>query len=326
MDVIRYEKKHLNDWEDFVASSSNGTIFQTRKFLSYHPANKFKDSSLLFKDNKKIVAVITAAEVKRDGLVTFISHQGASYGGFVYKDSLSLKQSFDLTESLINFCIKNKFERIMITHSPFVYQKRYNNYVDFAFMKSGFMYVKREVSSVVSLDIDENDVLKMFKPESRTAVRRAEKLGVEIRKSEDYAEYYHILKNNLAMRHNVQPAHTLEELLKLKKLFPGKIELVGAYLKDKMIAGVVNFYCNEKVVLVFYISHDPNYQNYRAVNLLFYTIIKDSIHRGLDFLDFGLFTVNMDPNWGLGRFKENFGARGILRDTFYLDLPSDVIL
>jgi hypothetical protein len=24
----------------------------------------------------------------------------------------------------------------------------------------------------------------------------------------------------------------------------------------------------------------------------------------------------MDPNWGLGRFKENFGSRGIFRDTF----------
>ena len=66
--------------------------------------------------------------------------------------------------------------------------------------------------------------------------------------------------------------------------------------------------------------HDPEYQNYRAVNLLFYEIIKDSISKWLSYLDFGLFTVNMEPNWGLGKFKENFGARGILRDTFYLNL------
>jgi lipid II:glycine glycyltransferase (peptidoglycan interpeptide bridge formation enzyme) len=73
-------------------------------------------------------------------------------------------------------------------------------------------------------------------------------------------------------------------------------------------------------VLVFYISHDQEFQQYRAVNMLFHTIMKDAISRGLEFLDFGLFTVNMDPNWGLGKFKESFGARGILRDTFYLDL------
>jgi lipid II:glycine glycyltransferase (peptidoglycan interpeptide bridge formation enzyme) len=145
-------------------------------------------------------------------------------------------------------------------------------------------------------------------------------MGVVVKKSEDFEEYYEILKNNLAMRHNVQPAHTLEEIIKLKKLFPQKIHLFGAYLDKKMIAGVVNFYCNDNVVLVFYISHNQEFQEYRAVNLLFYTIIKDAISRGLKFLDFGLFTVNMEPNWGLGKFKENFGARGILRDSMYLDL------
>ncbi len=41
---------------------------------------------------------------------------------------------------------------------------------------------------------------------------------------------------------------------------------------------------------------------------------------GFKYLDFGIFTVNMEPNWGLGRFKENFGARGIFRDTFYKNI------
>lgn len=320
MDVIKYDKGYREQWEDFVLSSNNGTIFHTRKFLSYHPADRFKDNSLLFLDKNKILSVITAADIVRDGARTFISHQGASYGGFVHKDNLSIKDSFRLTESLVDHCKKNGFEKIIITHSPFVYQKRYNNYVDFALIQNGFDYLKREVSSVISLDVKEDDVFSLFKQEARTAVRKAEKLGVKIRNSEDFDDYYKILSKNLAMRHNVNPAHSLEDLLKLKRLFPNRIQLVGAYVKDKMVAGVVNFYCNEKVVLVFYISNNMEYQNYRAVNLLFFEIIKDAIRRGLSFLDFGLFTVNMDPNWGLGRFKENFGARGILRDTFYLDL------
>lgn len=320
MEVIEYDKQHKEQWEQFVLTSNNGTIFHTRKFLSYHPPERFKDNSLLFINNNKILSVLTAADINRDGRKLLISHQGASYGGFVYKDNLSIKDAFKLTESLIEYTIKEKFERIIITHSPFVYQKRYNNYIDFALIRNGFGYIKREVSSVISLDVTEDDVFSLFKQEARTAVRRAEKLGVKIRNSDDFEDYYKILENNLALRHNVNPAHSLEDLLKLKKLFPDRIQLAGAYLKDKMIAGVVNFYCNEKVVLVFYISNNMEYQNYRAVNLLFYEIIKDAIRRGLSFLDFGLFTVNMDPNWGLGKFKENFGARGILRDTFYLDI------
>jgi hypothetical protein len=323
MDVIRYEKKYLDDWENFIESSNNGTIFHTRKFLSYHPSDRFKDNSLIFKNKNKIIAVITATDVKKEDCVTLISHQGASFGGFVYKDSLSIRQAFELTETLIDYSINDGFQKIIITHSPFVYQKRYNNYIDFAFMKNGFQYLKREVSSVVSLvGVPEDDVLSLFKSEARTAVRKSEKMGVVIRESEDFEDYYKILKNNLAMRHNVNPAHSLKELIKLKKLFPKKIQLVGAYVKSKMIAGVINFFCNQKVVLVFYISNNMEYQQYRAVNYLFYTIIKDAVSRGLSYLDFGLFTVNMDPNWGLGKFKENFGARGILRDTFYLDLKS----
>ena len=34
--------------------------------------------------------------------------------------------------------------------------------------------------------------------------------------------------------------------------------------------------------------------------------------------DFGIFTVDGEPNMGLGRFKENFGASGIFRDTFQI--------
>ncbi len=320
MEVKKYGKQNKEEWEQFVLASNNGTIFHTRKFLSYHPADRFKDNSLLFMEKNNIIAVLSAAEIEKDFKKTLISHQGASYGGFVYKDNLSIKDAFLMTESLIDYGKNNFFDKIIITHSPFVYQKRYSNYVDFALIRDGFKYLKREVSSVISLDVSEDNVLSLFKQEARTATRRAEKLGVQIRNSNDFDDYYRILKKNLEMRHNVKPAHSLEDLIKLKKLFPDKIQLIGAYLKDKMIAGVVNFYCNEKVVLVFYISNIMEYQNYRAVNLLFFEIIKDAIKRGMSFLDFGLFTVNMEPNWGLGKFKENFGARGIFRDTFYLEL------
>ena len=87
-----------------------------------------------------------------------------------------------------------------------------------------------------------------------------------------------------------------------------------------MTAGVTAFLCNDRVVLAFYISHDEAFQEYRPVNHLFYEIIRWSIEKGYRFLDYGIFTVNEEPNWGLGKFKESFGARGILRETFYKKL------
>ncbi|MBN1755254.1 GNAT family N-acetyltransferase, partial [bacterium] len=88
----------------------------------------------------------------------------------------------------------------------------------------------------------------------------------------------------------------------------------------KMIAGVVIFRCNPQVILAFYISHDDNFQAYRPVNLLFYEIIRWGIEHRYSYLDYGIYTVNMDPNFGLAKFKESFGAVGIFRDTYFIEI------
>ena len=87
-----------------------------------------------------------------------------------------------------------------------------------------------------------------------------------------------------------------------------------------MIAGVVSFILNKRVQLAFYISHDEKFQDKRALNLLFFTIFKEAIQKGKKVFDFGIFTENGEPNFGLARFKENFGASGIFRDTLKLTL------
>lgn len=104
-----------------------------------------------------------------------------------------------------------------------------------------------------------------------------------------------------------------------RKLLRGMI-LFGAFLGDKMVAGVVNFICTKDVVLAFYISHDEKYQETRALNLLFYSIFDWAITNNFKVFDFGIFTVNEEPNFGLARFKENFGASGMFRDTFEIIL------
>jgi hypothetical protein len=308
------------EWDTFVEASDNGTMFHKREFLSYHPKDRFQDSSVVIKKDNKILSLFPAVMLEREGKKILSSHGGASYGSFVYRSNLNFREAFDLVEGIIDFASKNNCQRIQLTPPPMIYQKKYSNYIDFALVKNGFNYLKRDVSSVVQLDTPADELLSTYRPEARTALKKAIKEGIEIIECDKFLEYYEILKKNLKMRHNVHPTHTLDELIKLKSIFPSKIRLWGAFLKDKLIAGVCNFSANPEVVLAFYISHDEEYQEYRAVNLLFFEIMKKYQIEGYRFLDFGIFTVNMDPNWGLARFKENFGARGIFRDTFYKDL------
>ncbi|RJP68771.1 MAG: GNAT family N-acetyltransferase [Ignavibacteriales bacterium] len=318
--ILKSSGVSAKDWDDFVEKSDNGTIFQTRKFLSYHPKDRFKDASIVVKKKNKLFAVLPAVVIERDGKKILSSHQGASYGSFVYDSDLNFREAHDLVEIMIEYAKELKCNRIQVTLPPIIYQSKLSNYIDFALVRNGFEYLKREVSSVVQLDTPKDELLSTYRAEARTALSKAQKMGVEIAECERFEEYYEILKRNLRMRHNVNPTHTLEELLLIKDLFPTRVRLWGAFLESKLIAGVCNFSANPKVVLAFYISHNDDYQEYRPVNLLFYEIMKRYQDEGFKYLDFGIFTVNMDPNWGLGRFKENFGSRGIFRDYFFKDL------
>lgn len=316
VEVTRYTEETKRRWEKFVQTANNGTLFHTRKFLGYHPPDRFEDHSLTFIEKNHILAVFPAAIKVIEGRRILSSHCGASYGGFVCQENLSVQSAFELVDALIAYASNERFDSIEMTLPPVIYQKRPSHYLDFALYKRGFTYKKREVSSVIPLDFSPEEILHQFKPEARTAYRKSVKSGIRVEESEDLAAFYPILRKNLSMRHNVTPTHTLEELERLKRLFPDRIRHFGAFLKDRMVAGVTNFLCNDRVVLAFYISHDETYQEYRPVNHLFYEIIRWFLERGYRFLDFGIFTVNEDPNWGLGKFKESFGARGILRETF----------
>jgi len=317
-----YKKSNLSEeeWDSFVDGSDNGTIFNKRAFLNYHAKDKFNDASIVVTKDKKILSLLTAAVIEREGKKILNSHPGASYGSFVYKPDLNFKEAHELVDILIEHAKNLKVERIQLTLPPIIYQTKYSNYIDFALYRNGFNYLKREVSSIVQLDFEKDSLLNTYRAEARTATKKALKSGIEIVECEMFDEYYEILKKNLKLRHGVNPAHTIEELKLLKKIFPAKVRLWGAFLKDRLIAGVCNFSANSNVVLAFYISHDEAFQKYRPVNLLFYEIMNRYREEGFKFLDFGIFTVIMEPNWGLARFKENFGARGIFRDTFYKDI------
>ena len=315
--TIPYTSSFESSWENFVSKANNGTLFHFRKFLKYHPPDRFEDHSLVFKKENKVIALLPAAIRRDEGKSVLVSHPGASYGGLITQFHLGLRDVFDIVESFLSYVQAQAFARVEVTPPPHIYFHRPSHYLDFALIKNGFAYKKREISSVIPLTFKADEVLQTFIPEARTAVRRGYKLGVSVKPSSDFHAFYEILKSNLQLRHNVKPAHSLDELLLLKNIFPEEIQLLAAFVEKTMVAGVVTFACNRRVILAFYISHREDYQKFRGVNCLFDYIIRWSIEHGFACLDFGIFTVNMDPNWGLGKFKESFGAQGIFRDTFF---------
>ena len=322
MSIIVRPFKSLDEgpWDEFVANSNNGTLFHTRKFLSYHPKDRFLDHSLVFEKKGKIISILPGAIQKKGEKQILISHPGASVGSCVVLEKLSFAESLEIVEKLSNYARSNNIKCVRLIQPPIIYHRHLSQYMDFAFKKAGYLSIYRELSSYLQIENSIEDNLSKFKSSHRTALRKAEKLSVKISISDDYKTFYSILQNNLSIRHNVKPTHTLFELQELKKIFPDKIHLFGAFIGNEMIAGVVTFIINPKVVLAFYVSHKQEYGDHRPINLLIFNIIKWVIDKKMQILDFGIFTVNENPNMGLARFKENFGASGIFRETLELKL------
>ena len=185
-------------------------------------------------------------------------------------------------------------------------------------LSNGFNYFNREVTSTLFIEKNEEQILKKFKSSHSRAVRKSENLGVEIKITDRVGEFFSILEKNLKIRHGASPTHTIDELESLMRIFPNSINIFGAFYEDQMIAGVLNFIVKEDVALAFYISHKNEYQKLRPLTLLFFNVFKWATKQKIKVYDFGTFTVDGAANMGLGRFKENFGASGVFRDSFQI--------
>ena len=78
--IVEYKDEYEEKWDRFVSTGSiNGTFLQTRRFLNYHPKERFVDNSLLFFNGEEIVAVLPAHKAEE----RLISHEGSTFGGII---------------------------------------------------------------------------------------------------------------------------------------------------------------------------------------------------------------------------------------------------
>ena len=80
-----YSPELAGEWDDLVLNhSANGNLFHTRRFLSYHPAGRFEDGSILIRKNGRLVAVVAANKTENG----WFSHGGTSCGGPVVRKDI----------------------------------------------------------------------------------------------------------------------------------------------------------------------------------------------------------------------------------------------
>lgn len=314
--VVPYTEDLRERWDSFVMNSNNGTMFHLQKFFDYHPKGRFNWHHLVFLDKKEIVAVLPGGAMGS----TFESPIGASYGSLV-TNVITFATALDLVDAFSDYCRERSFERALLTPPPFIYQKVISQNLDYALAYRGFSYDKHYISHSIPLDA-KDDILRTFQSTARRYIHkylREKALTVEI--NDDYEAFYPILVKNKE-RHGVKPTHTLEELLRLKKLLPKNLELFLVYKGSKPIAGSLMFACNQQVALCFYNMLLYEYEEYNPIHIVMYEVSKWAIDKGFKWIDIGVSQDTkaenpMTPSMNLIRFKEKFNSHGILRSTFY---------
>ncbi|MDP8206615.1 MAG: GNAT family N-acetyltransferase [Candidatus Electryonea clarkiae] len=326
-DVSYYTESDRSEWERFIRHSAQGTFFHFQRFLDYHPPDRFQNHHLIFRRKSHIVAVWTGALREENGQKTWVSYPGASYGGLMTSRSLGIRDAHYLIKDLIEMAKSEGIQRIRCTPPPALYHRQPSDTIEYSMLRAGFRYLQQDYTQAVhllTLPVDEADVLARYDSKTRTAIRKSRREGVEIRHDvpiagETLKDFYDILLNN-RKRLGVTPTHSETELARLAKLAPKYLDLTLAYYDNKTIAGILNFVCNEKVLLEFYIAHRQEAQKFRPVPLLVHETVMRAQRRGFTWLDFGISTESGGKvTWGLAAFKENFPVQGFLRNTLVLD-------
>ena len=309
--IKRYTPAFANEWNLFVAASKNGTFLFDRRYMDYH-ADRFQDHSLLFYLGERLLAVLPAHQSGD----TLCSHNGLTYGGLVMSPRLTVVQTMHLFRELNDYLRAGGFRHVSYKCIPWIYHRLPAEEDLYAlYHECRARMVARDFATDVFLHGD-----LRWERVRRRGVSRAQKAGVVVERSDDYAAFWEVLSQNLQTKYGVKPVHTLQEITLLHSRFPENILLYQA-VKDGVVVGGVVLYVTPQVVHAQYSSATPEGKKLGAIDLLYSRIFKD--YENYPHFDFGRSTEHPDGsglNEQLVFQKEGFGGRGLCYDIYEYDL------
>lgn len=308
--VLRYEPARAHDWNSWVASSKNGSFLFQRGYMDYH-ADRFSDHSLVFVQDDEVIGILPANE--KEGVLH--SHGGLTYGGIVVGRRMKTALMLQMFEELMSYLSRQGFRKLIYKTVPHIYHTMPAEEDLYALFRMNATLVRRDVSSAI-MNSDREPLGKG----RRWSIGRLTREHVEISESLDYSSFMQVLSEHLQTRHGVDPTHTSAEMLQLSSRFPANIRLVVARRNETMLGGVI-VYLNARVAHAQYIASTPEGRAIGATDGVISHLL-DRAFVDVPYFDFGISTEDAGRylNSGLAAYKEGFGARAIVYDTYALDV------
>jgi hypothetical protein len=308
--IKQYESKYFDEWNAFISKAKNASFLFHRDFIEYH-SDRFQDYSLLIFEKEKLIGVLPANQVE----TTVYSHQGLTYGGLVYGEQTKLASVIAIFSAILLFLNQNGIEEMLIKTIPSIYHTKPSEEIQYALFLADAKLTQRDTLAVIDL-LQKNTVAKGRK----SSLKKAMQNDLVIKEESDFEQFWNtILIPNLSGRHNAEPVHSLEEIVRLKELFPDNILQFNVYHNDAIVAGATIFESGA-VAHCQYISKFETNQTLSSLEFLFDFLIHKRFAKKR-FFDFGSSNKNQGKklNVGLVYWKESFGASTIVHDFYEVE-------
>ena len=323
---ILKENTEDNELKAFLNHTDNCTIFHRPEFLAYHSKekfNSFKEFSfchLIFRNEKNnITAFIPGAiYLSDDNKKIYKTPFYSSYGGMVYDIQLKFKDFEQITGLFISYIKTENVQEIYFTQTPDCYcgdESEKNNYISYLLKLNGFDLVNLEMIFVKKTN---DHIIDGFHNTIKRQIKQALENNLEFRSDGKITDEAYKLLEKSQSRLGGKPTHSFEELNLIQNSFPDNIVTFSTLHNGKLIAGIIGFICNPRVLNTFYIFDDEANRELKGMQFTYYNVLNWANERKIKYADFGPATFGLKPHHSLINYKEKYGSLPLLRKTYYV--------
>ena len=307
--IKKYNSEYFTIWNAFVSSSSNATFLFHRDFMEYH-SDRFEDYSLLVFEDEKLISILPANRVEN----TVFSHQGLTYGGFVFENEVAISKIKSIILKVLSFLKENNFKTLKIKEIVSIYcSDSYKEINSFLIENNAEI-----VSKKMNLAIDFKSDFKVSKSKLKH-FKRISLVGLEIKKEDDLSTFWNeVLIPRLEQKFSSKPVHSIDEISNLKVKFSKNIHQYNVYLDDEILAGITIFK-TKKIIKSQYGATTENGEKYRALDFLYINLINE-FKDEFDFFDMGTVDDDSELGYNIGLFnqKKELGCDVFEQNTYQI--------
>jgi hypothetical protein len=228
-----------------------------------------------------------------------------TYAGFVH-DNLSiieLEEFYEAVEDRLKFHGARKVEILL---PPVAHDVQSCTNQLYILRKNNFKITKFDLN--YSLNIDNKRFEELISYGNRKRVKKCERFNLLCERLElnELRNVYDTIYQNRKSK-GYPMTMSFAEVEKMAKLFPENILLFGVKDINKIIASAFCLMVNPSTLYVLYWGELIEYSSYSPVAIIAKSIYEFCQANQINTFDIGTSSINLEPNYGLIRFKRNLG-------------------